>query len=260
MARTVERYPDAAALANAAAEQLIALGHQAIQTHNNFAVALSGGSTPKRLFQLLATGAGETGPYRNAIDWQHVHVFWGDERTVPPDHPESNYGMAAEFLLSQVPIPPSNIYRMAGEKEAQVAAAEYEQSMRNFFATHRSLDDGIPQFDLIHLGLGDDGHTLSLFPDSDAVHQEVAGTMDRWVVPNYVAKFETWRITMTTRIVNQAAQVSFLVGGANKATILQQVLEGAYQPITLPSQLIEPTAGQLTWMVDAEAAAALSSS
>lgn len=252
MSTEIKRYANASQLAQAAADQFIEIGTHAINSRGYFAVALSGGSTPKRLFQLLAEP-----PHKTAIDWQKVFVFWGDERSVGPEHPESNYGMAYEFLLGQIPIPAANVFRMKGEEEPAQAAADYKAAIRQFFSARQTDNPTQPRFDLIHLGMGDDGHTLSLFPESEAVYAAVAGTVEQGVVANYVAKFDTWRITLTTKIANNAAHVSFLVGGANKASVLKEVLQGPYDPTRLPSQLINPASGQLIWMLDEDAASKL---
>ena len=248
----IKRFADAAELAQGAADQFISLGAEAIEHHGYFTVVLSGGSTPKRLFQLLADG-----PYRAQIEWGKVFVFWGDERSVGPDDPESNYGMANEFLLSKVPIPASNIFRIQGEIDPTEAAMGYEEAILAFFAHNQTQSPGNPRFDLVHLGMGDDGHTLSLFPDTEATRAAAENKVDKYVVANYIAKFETWRITMTTKLVNNAANISFLAGGANKASVLSEVINGPMDLVRLPSQLVRPTSGQLTWMVDAAAASEL---
>lgn len=236
-------YENQAALAQAAAAYATACYRAAIDDHDYFAVALSGGSTPRALFELLA--APENAQH---IGWSKVHVFWGDERTVPPDHPDSNYQMAQQALLDQVALPSSNVHRIAGELEPALAAAEYEQTLRSFFATRA----GKNRFDLILLGMGDDGHTASLFPDTAALDET-----ERLVVANYVPKLDTWRITLTASIINQAAHVAFMVAGAGKADTLKRVLHGPRQPHELPSQLIQPVDGELVWLVDKAAAAQL---
>ena len=238
----IKIYADKAALAEAAAEQFTSLSKKAIAEHGRFAVALSGGSTPKALFELLAKA-----PYIEAIDWQNVHIFWGDERTVPPDYDDSNYGMAYNTLLKHVALPDENIHRMRGEMDAAEAALEYEHDLRIFFGA-----DVVPTFDLIHLGMGDDGHTASLFPATAALEEKA-----RMVVANYVPQHETWRITLTAPVINAARQVTFLVAGANKAARLNEVLNGAHQPEKLPSQLIKPQPGNLTWLLDEAAASDL---
>src|SRR5690606_983517 len=174
--------------------------------------------------------------------------FWGDERTVPPDHPDSNYRMAKEALLDFVALPASNVHRISGELEPARAAAEYEQTLRSFFAKRA----GKTRFDLILLGMGDDGHTASLFPDTEALNET-----ERLVVANHVPKLDTWRITLTAPIINDAAHVAFLVAGAGKAAVLKRVLQGPRQPHKLPSQLIQPVDGELVWLLDKAAASEL---
>jgi 6-phosphogluconolactonase len=214
-----------------------------VADHDYFAVALSGGSTPRSLFSLLA------GPERaQHIGWSKVHVFWGDERTVPPDDPDSNYRMAREALLDRVALPSSNVHRIPAELEPTRAAEEYAHTLRDFF-TRRT---GAARFDLILLGMGADGHTASLFPGTAALDEH-----ERWVVANYVEKLDTWRITLTLPVLNGAEHVAFLVAGAGKAETLKRVLQGPRQPRELPSQLIHPAQGTLVWLLDHAAAAQL---
>jgi 6-phosphogluconolactonase len=230
--RQVHRYPNADALALAAAEMFTQIAAAAIQTNGRFTVALSGGSTPRALHLLLSAA-----PYRGHIAWEKVHVFWGDERAVLPDHPDSNYKMALDTLLRYVPIPRVNIYRIPTEVDNETAAQVYEQDLRVTFGD-------TPRFDLILLGMGDDGHTASLFPHTAALKETV-----RWVVPNYVEKLATWRITLTYPVLNAAANVMFLVAGADKRERLNEVLDGEYHPDELPSQGVQPTNGELHWLV-----------
>jgi 6-phosphogluconolactonase len=242
----IQRHADAFSLARAAAEQWIVLAQAGMADHGQFRVALSGGSTPRTLYSLLATEE-----FAARLDWSHVHVFWGDERCVPPDHPESNYRMAREALLDHVPIPPSNIHPIPCDQEPGQAAAAYDRTLRAFFGsqtTHHSAPP--PCFDLVLLGMGDDGHTASLFPGSAAL-----GEQTRWVVAQYVSKLSAWRVTLTPVVINAAAQVTFLVSGAGKAETLRQVLTGPYQPGVLPAQIIRPIRGHLVWLVDAAAGA-----
>lgn len=234
---------DQAALAQAAAAYATACYDAAIDDHDYFAVALSGGSTPRALFELLA--APENAQH---IGWSKVHVFWGDERTVPPDHVDSNYRMAKAALLDHVALPSSNVHRISGELEPALAAAEYEQTLRSYFATRA----GKTRFDLILLGMGEDGHTASLFPDTEALDET-----ERLVAANYVPELSTWRVTLTAPVINDAAHVAFLISGAGKAHILKRVLYGPRQPRVLPSQLIQPVDGELVWLVDKAAASQL---
>ncbi len=253
-APTIQKYPDASALAQAAAHNFVELAKKAIATQGRFSLVLSGGSTPAALYKLLASE-----PYATQLDWGKIDVFWGDERCVPPDDPESNYRMANETLLRHVPIPPQNIHRMQGELAPQIAAQAYEATLREYFH-----DAPVARrFDLVLLGMGNDGHTLSLFPGSEATKQAMillsqpVQTQPHWVVANYVEKFSTWRITLTTQPVNAAANLLFLVAGADKAKALQQVLTDPPQLPLLPAQLIQPSNGQLVWMIDEVAATLL---
>lgn len=236
----IVRYTDAEALARAAAQQVVLLAQQAISTRGHFSIVLSGGSTPRMLYEALARL-----PFRDQIDWQNTHVFWGDERCVPPDHADSNYHMAHKALLTHVPVDTKQIHRLRGEDAPDLAASTYETALKRFFAPQS------PQFDLILLGLGDDGHTASLFPGTTALHEET-----RWVAANYVPKLAAWRLTLTPHVINQAAAIVFLVVGEGKADILREVVHGPYQPELYPAQRIEPETGRLIWMVD-EAAASL---
>jgi 6-phosphogluconolactonase len=228
--------PDANAIAIQAAERIVAASKNAIELFDEFSLVLSGGSTPKMLYELLASDE-----YRERIEWDKVRIFFGDERCVPPDHAESNYRMARIALLSEVPIPGDHIYRMRGEIEPEAAAIEYGKLLKEKFA------DAGP--DLILLGMGDDGHTASLFPHTTALKE----TKHR-CVSNYVDKLGAWRITLTAPFINRATEVMVLVSGASKASTLTQVLEGARDPERLPIQLIEPASGKMTWLLDVAAA------
>lgn len=233
--RLVRIVPDGEHLAYSAAAYLVEMVEKSDAV---VSVVLSGGSTPKRLYQLLATDT-----FARRIDWQRLHVFWGDERCVPPDHADSNYRMARESLLDHVPIPDENVHRIAGELDPTQAAALYEQHLRAFFS-------GQPRFDLILLGLGNDGHTASLFPHTPALDER-----ERWVVADYYAPVQPpWRVTLTPPAINAAARVVFLVSGEEKADMLRRVLEGEFKPHELPAQLIQPISGELTWLVDETAA------
>jgi 6-phosphogluconolactonase len=236
----VEVFADGDALARAEAERIVAQAAAAIASRGRFSIALSGGSTPRALYTLLATPA-----FASRIDWSRVHVFWGDERCVPPDHPDSNFRMTREALLERVPIPPDNVHRIAGEETPEVAARAYEQTLRSFFGASGRK----PQrtFDLVLLGRGDDGHTASLFPGTAAVDED-----RRWVVPNHGRGM--WRVTLTRFVLDAADSITFLVAGAAKADRLHEVLEEPARMPPLPAQLIHPTHGALTWMVDAAAA------
>jgi 6-phosphogluconolactonase len=228
--------PNLQAIAADAAERIVALAAKRIDTDGEFSIALSGGSTPKTLYELLAMDE-----FRGRIEWLKVQVFFGDERCVPPDHPDSNYRMAREALLSKVPIPGDNIHRMRGEIDPNEAAIEYGKMLKEHFG------DGGP--DLILLGMGDDGHTASLFPHSEALKE----TKHRCVA-NYAEKMKTWRITMTAPFINRAGQVLVMVAGAGKADPVAQILEGPRDPENLPIQLISPASGDYVWLLDAGAA------
>jgi 6-phosphogluconolactonase len=237
-------HPDPTSLARAAADHFVSLAEEAIAARGRFAVVLSGGSTPRASYALLATDGRAA-----RVDWLRVHIFWGDERCVPPDHPDSNFRMAREALLDHVPIPAGNVHRVRGELDPAQAAAEYQQALQKFFAT---ASGDTPSFDLVLLGMGGDGHTASLFPGTAAVEEQ-----SRWVVAHFVDKLEAWRITLTPAIINTAANVTFIVSGQDKAERLLQVLEGPYQPHVLPAQVIRPGRDRLQWLVDAPAAALL---
>ncbi len=248
----VEVYPDAVSLARAAVEHFVALAAEAISTRGRFAVALAGGSTPRATYRLLAADE-----FAARVDWRHVHVFWGDERCVPPDHPDSNYRMARQTLLDAVPLPADNVHRIQGEMEPTRAAAQYERTLRAFFSSSAGGRDAgneetPARFDLVLLGMGGDGHTASLFPGTMAI-----GEQTRWVVAHHVEKLSAWRVTLTPVAINAAANVTFLVSGAGKAERLQQVLAGPYRPDVLPAQIVRPGRGRLRWLVDAAAAALL---
>jgi 6-phosphogluconolactonase len=239
----VRAYADGQELALKAARSFARLADQYVVGSGRFTVALSGGSTPKIMLSLLAGD-----PFRDTVPWSSIYFFWGDERTVPPDHNDSNYRMATEALLSHVPVPSENVFRIpADDPDPEKAAADYEKTISDFF----QIKGGQPRFDLIMLGMGPDGHTASLFPGTTALK-----VTDRIVVSNWVEKFNTYRITLTAPAINAARNVMFLAGGADKAETLKGVLEGPYIPDTYPSQMIRPQDGSLFWMVD-EAAARL---
>ena len=232
-------FQDPSALFHAAAKEFSDQAQSAIREAGRFTVTLSGGSTPKSLYSLLATNAD--------LPWDKVFFFFGDERHVPPDNPESNYRMARESLLAKVPVPPANVFRVQAENpDADQAAASYEQALRDFFQTPVS---GFPVIDLVLLGMGPDGHTASLFPGSQAL-----GEKSRWVVSNWVEKFKTDRITLTLPVLNNAKTVMFLVSGKDKASVLKEVLEGTQPASQFPSKLIRAEHGRLIWMVDQPAA------
>jgi 6-phosphogluconolactonase len=229
-------------LFQAAAEEVIRVAKEAVQQRGRFTIALSGGSTPKNMYALIAANAG-------GLPWDQIFFFWSDERHVPPDDPESNYRMAHDSLLSKVPVPAANIFRVPAEDPDAAAAAEtYGQTLRKFFA---AKSGEVPRFDLILLGLGPDGHTASLFPETAALQEK-----SRLVVANWVEKFKAHRITFTLPLLNAAREVVFLVSGTDKAAILHEVLEGKGEKY--PSQLVRPVDGKLIWFVDRAAASELS--
>ncbi len=257
--------PSAAALAEAAAGRFVAAAGDAIASRGQFIVALSGGSTPRDTYLRLGTGA-----LVSKVMWSRVQVLWGDERCVPPHHVESNYRMARETLLDRVPIPAANVHRIHGEDDPATAAGVYEATLRALLQTPGEDDPATAagvyeatlrallqtpagaRIDLVLLGLGEDGHTASLFPGSAAVHEQT-----RWVMAARAAAASMWRITLTPAVINAAVEALFLVSGGAKAGILRRVLEGPRLPLELPAQAIAPTNGRVRWYVDAAAAAEL---
>ncbi len=238
--------PDASSLAERAARYFAEKTAAAAAQCGRARIAISGGSTPKAAFRLLADPAL---PWREQMPWEMLDLFWVDERCVPPDHPESNYRMTREALLDHVPLRPEQIHRMEGELEPEVAAARYESQLRNSF---RLEGAETPRFDLIALGMGEDGHTASLFPHTAAIHD-----LNHLATANFVPQKDMWRITLTWPVINQAGAVFFLIGGSDKALILNEVLTGPRDPDRLPSQLIWPAGGILTLILDKAAAALL---
>jgi 6-phosphogluconolactonase len=238
---SVSVYESPEELTEAAAHDFASKAAEAIEERGRFAVVLAGGSTPKTAYEILARD------YTETIDWGSVHVFFGDERTVPPDHEDSNYRMAREALLDHVPV--GSVHRMRGEMLPDEAASSYEDELRGFFGT-----EGFPRFDLILLGIGDDGHTASLFPETSAL--EVA---DRLAAANPVPKLDTTRITLTAPVLNAARAVNFLVAGEGKAEALKEILEGDADPRKYPARLVRPSGGPAVWMVDRTAASMLES-
>ena len=229
----------------AAADEVVRAANEAVAQRGRFTIALSGGSTPRSLYNLLATNA------RTTFPWDHTFFFWSDERHVPPTDPESNYRMAGEAMLSKVPVAASNVFRVLAENpDAAASAQAYEQALRNFF----QLNSGeVPRFDLILLGLGPDGHTASLFPESAGLQER-----SRLVIANWVEKFKTSRITFTLPVLNAARTVAFLVSGTDKAPALHAVLEDKAAPgERYPAKLVRPTDGNLIWFVDRAAASEL---
>ncbi len=242
----VQVLPDAARLADAGADRIVRASREAAQTRGEFAIALSGGETPRLLYERLAEE-----PRRSAIPWEKVRVFWGDERCVPPDDPRSNFRMAQETLLSRVPISPARVHRMPGERaDLDQAAREYADELRRHLP---HAPAGWPKFDLVLLGLGEDAHTASLFPRTPVLN-ETRGIVVAYRLPGQ----EIARMTLTAPVLNHAAEVIFLVAGARKAAAVWTVLEGPRRPETAPAQLISPAAGgRIIWLLDSAAAARL---
>jgi 6-phosphogluconolactonase len=228
-------YNDPTKLSEAAAQIFVEEARRRIDESGRFSVALAGGSTPKATYEILAREYG--GP--EDLDWRGVYVFFGDERTVPPDHEDSNYRMAQEALLSHVPA--GSVHRMRGEMEPREAAALYEKELEEFFG-------GPPSLDLVLLGIGEDGHTASLFPRTPALDAH-----DRWAVENPVEKLDTVRLTLTVPTINAARTVVFLVAGEGKAEALKEIFEGDADPRDYPAKLIQPAPAPV-WMVDEAAA------
>jgi 6-phosphogluconolactonase len=243
----VEILPDADSLARAAAARFLKLAMANIQMNAQFNVALSGGSTPQRMYRLLASAE-----FGRELDWHRVHLFWGDERCVPPGHAESNYRAVCEVLLDHIAIPAENVHRIRGEITPWDAADEYEEALKSYLGQSVAAGKAIPTLDLMLLGMGEDGHTASLFPHTAALDER-----ERLVVAAYLEKPNKWRVTLTAPVINAAADVIFLVSGANKAEPLRLVLEGPHQPRDLPAQVVSPHPGRLHWMVDADAASLL---
>ena len=244
---TLHVFPDPAAAAFAAAAEIVRRAEAAQTRRGHFTIALAGGSTPRAVYELLASDE-----FVSGVDWSNVYVFWGDERCVPPDHADSNYRMARLALLDFVPIPMDHIYRLHGEMEPEQAASAYEGALRTFFGDRSRGERLTPNFDLVLLGLGDDAHTASLFPGTPALAET-----ERWVAAQYVQKLGVWRLTLTPPALNAAEAVLFLVTGSSKTAALAAVLESPPDPQRFPAQLIQPASGDLAWYVDEAAASGL---
>src|SRR5882724_5205723 len=241
--RDIRILADAAAITRRAADEFLKASSEAVAKNGVFNVAFAGGSTPKALYSMLA----DDPAYRAKLAWDKMRVFFGDERHVPPDHSESNFRMASEALFSKGLLKPEQIARIKGEyPDTEKAALEYELVLRTYF----HLKDGqYPRFDLVLLGMGDEGHTLSLFPGTKALHPG-----GRIVVHNWVGKFFTERVTITAETANHANRVLFMITRADKAPALKAVLEGPYEPEQLPAQFIQPVSGNALWLIDRDAA------
>ena len=247
MDREIRILADGAAIARRVAQEFVQAAADAVRTRGSFNVALAGGSTPKALYSLLVNDPA----LRSQVPWDKMHLLFGDERHVPPDHPDSNFRMATETMISKAPVKPEQVTRIKGEyPDAGQAALEYEKALREYF----KLKDGeYPRFDLVLVGMGNEGHTLSLFPGTKALHAD-----GRIAVRNWVGKLYAERITLTAPAASNAARVIFMVTGADKAPALKGVLEGPFEPEQLPAQLLQPKNGKLLWVVDTAAGSMLS--
>jgi len=239
---------DGAAIAERAAQEFVQAAAEAVRIKGSFNVALAGGSTPKALYSLLVNDPA----LRSQVPWDKMHLFFGDERHVAPDHPDSNFRMALEAMISKSPLKPEQVTRIKGEyPDADEAALEYEKALREYF---KLKADEYPRFDLVLAGMGNEGHTLSLFPRTKALHPD-----GRLVVRNWIGKLCTERITLTAPAASNAALIIFMVTGADKAPALKAVLEGPFEPEQLPAQLLQPQNGKLLWLVDTAAGSMLTS-
>ncbi len=238
---------DGAAIARRAAQEFVQAAAAAAQEKASFNVALAGGSTPKALYNLLVSDP----PLRSQVPWDKMHLFFGDERHVPPDHPDSNFRMATEAMISRAPLKAEQVSRIKGEyPDTEKAAREYEEVLQSYFQLKRGE---LPRFHLLLAGMGNEGHTLSLFPGTKALHAD-----GRIVVRNWVGKLYADRITLTAPAACNAARILFMLTGADKAPALKAVLEGPYEPEQLPAQLLQPKNGKLLWLVDTAAGGMLS--
>ena len=247
MEREIRILADGAAIAKRAAQEFVQAAAPAVREKGSFNVALAGGSTPKALYSLLVNDP----TLRSQVPWDKMHLFFGDERHVPPDHPDSNFRMATEAMIAKSPMKPEQVTRIKGEyPDAGQAALEYEKALREYF----KLKNGeYPRFDLVLVGMGNEGHTLSLFPGTKALHAD-----GRIAVRNWVGKLYADRITLTAPAASNAARVIFMATGADKAPALKAVLEGPFEPEQLPAQLLQPKNGKLLWLVDTAAGSMLS--
>jgi 6-phosphogluconolactonase len=235
-------YPDKNALNQAALQIFIDLADVSIREQGSFSVALSGGSTPRSLYQALAKPENA-----RRLDWEHIHLFFGDERHVPLNHPDSNFRMVQESLLDRILIPNENVHRVRAEIDVHRAARAYEETLRTHFKGEW------PCFDLVLLGMGADGHTASLFPKSAGLKEEKS-----WFIANYAPEMETWRLTLTKNAINHARNILVVVQGEDKAQMLAEVLEGGHHPVETPIQMISPKNGRMVWLVDHDATQQLS--
>lgn len=244
MASKIKVTQDIYKLARAAAEYFVTLSQEMILEKGYFTAVLSGGSTPENLYSLLATDT-----YSARVEWDKTYLFWGDERCVPPDALDSNFRLVRDHLLNNISIPAENVFRLHGEMPPEEAAEAYQADLEGFFKAH---DLAFPRFDLVFLGLGDDGHTASLFPKTEVLQIE-----DEWVTAHYVDALHAWRLTLTAPVFNAARNVMFYISGERKAQIVKQVIEGERDPERYPAQLIQPKEGRLIWLMDQPAATLL---
>ncbi len=238
--------PDGEKLARAMAEQMLAAAQEAVASRGIARIAISGGNTPKRTFEMLADPAATE---FSVFPWDKTDLFWVNERCVPPDDKDSNYRMTRLALLDKVPLAADHVFRIEGELDPELAAARYESAIRNRFRLEGAQ---VPTFDLVALGMGPDGHTASLFPHTAGIHE-----LTRIAIANHVPQKETWRVTLTSPVINQGRKVVFLIGGTDKTAVLKNVLSDKYDPETWPSQVIQPKSGQLLMLLDQAAAAEL---
>jgi 6-phosphogluconolactonase len=240
-------YPDVGALNEAGASEFARVAREAVATRGRFSVALAGGSTPKGIYIQIAANDGNPS---DRLPWERIHVFFGDERCVPPDHADSNFRMASETLLARVPLPPANVHRLLGEDDPAAAVAKAERDLQEYFG----FGAGPPRFDLILLGLGADGHTASLFPETEALRETA-----RPVFANWVPKLNTHRLTLTFPVVNNGVEVVFLVAGTEKTKMLRETLQPSEDGPAHPALSVRPTLGRLLWLVDEAAVGGLGS-
>ena len=246
MDREIRILANGTAIARRAAQEFVQAAASGVREKGSFSVVLAGGSTPKALYSLLVNDP----TLRAQVPWDKMHLFFGDERHVPPDHPDSNFRMATEAMISKSPMKPEQVTRIKGEyPDAGQAALEYEKALHEYF---KLKDEEYPRFDLVLVGMGNEGHTLSLFPGTKALHAD-----GHIAVRNWVGKLYAERITLTAPAASNAVQVIFMVTGADKAPALKAVLEGPFEPEQLPAQLLQPKNGKLLWLVDAAAGSML---
>lgn len=237
MNKNIHAYPNKEKLVAATTESIANCMEQAIQKNGLCNMALSGGKTPGGIFSLLASN-----PYRDRLDWSRLHLFWGDERMVPPEHQDSNFRLVQETLLDHIKIPDENVHRMRGEIAPEEAAAEYIELLHDHFK------GDLPCFDLMLLGLGEDGHTASLFPETDAVEE-----CEKHAVAVFVPKLDAWRVTLTLPVLNAARKILFLVSGKSKSEMVQRIISNKQPTKEIPATMVNPQSGELHWMLDSDA-------